>query len=260
LFESGTTSCFPISFSPVEALLSFAVIFFFSSKMKSLASLVLLLAVGVAAVRAENGVVDVHTGNANEYADEILKNLRVAMINTGLDPLMLPIKSLEFSKKVLGMELRGSAKVYDGYLKGLSTIHRTGLASMTQGANGTRIRATVGVNDLAGSYKASAKFMNIGPSFGVKIRMQAVGFTFEVEKPLAKDARPTLLNFAIVDLGAIETEIDGDLNILNFILNKFNNFVISIVKDVVALALGPPMKIILQEILNTVDLPDLTPQ
>jgi len=203
------------------------------------------------------GIVDVHSGNANDYADEILKNLRVAIKNTGLDPLMLPIRSFEFSKKVLGMELRGSAKVYDGFLKGLSSIHRTGLASTTKMDNGTRIRATVGVNDLTGNYKASAKFMNVGPSFGVNIAMQAVGFTFEIEKPLEKGARPTLHNFAIVDLGEIKTEIKGNLNILNFILNKFNNFVINIIKDVVALALGPPMKVILQEILNTVDLPEL---
>jgi len=225
--------------------------------MKSLACVVLLVAVGIAAVTAGDGIVDgivdVHNGNA----DEILKNLRVAMINTGLDPMMLPIKSFEFSKKVLGMELRGSAKVYDGILKGLSSVHRTGLASMTKGDNSTTIRATVGVNDVEGSYKASAKFMNIGPSFGVNINIESVGFTFEVEKPKAAGARPTLLSFAIVDLGKITTEIDGNLNILNFILNKFNNFVISIVKDVVALALGPPIKILLQEILNTVDLPDL---
>ena len=60
---------------------------------------------------------------------------------------------------------------------------------------------------------------------------------------MEKGARPTLHNFAIVDLGEIKTEIKGNLNILNFILNKFNNFVINIIKDVVALALGPPMKV-----------------
>jgi len=216
---------------------------------------ILLLVVGAA---VGDGIVDVHSGDANDYADEILKNLRVAMMNTGLDPLMLPIKSFEFTKKVLGMELRGSAKVYDGSLKGLSTIHRTGLASMTKADNSTTIRATVGVNGLVGKYKASAKFMNIGPAFGVNILTESVGITFEVEKPKAEGARPTLLNFAIVDLGQITTEIDGNLNILNFILNKFNNFVISIVKDTVALALGPPIKLLLQEILNSVDLPDLT--
>ena len=62
-------------------------------------------------------------------------------------------------------------------------------------------------------------------------------------KPIEKDAKPTLLSFAIVDVGEIKTEVDGDLNILDYILNTFNNFVINIVKDVVALALGPPMKV-----------------
>merc|ERR1712002_1264695 len=100
-----------------------------SLKMKSYAFVLLL--VTLVATGSADVDIEVHDGNANDYAGEILKNLRVAMKNTGLDPLILPIKSLEFSKKVLGMELRGSAKVYDGFLKGFSTVHRTGLALMT---------------------------------------------------------------------------------------------------------------------------------
>merc|ERR1712234_32486 len=74
---------------------------------------VLLLATGLTAVNAGfNDIVDVHDGNANEYADEILKNLRVRIVNKGLDPLILPVKSFEFSKKD-----QVEAKVYDGYLK-----------------------------------------------------------------------------------------------------------------------------------------------
>merc|ERR1712212_366206 len=162
-------------------------IFCLKSNMNSLAFL-LVLASAFAAANADIGDVigditdgiDVHNGNANEYADEILKNLRVRIINKGLDPLILPVKSFEFSKKVLLVEVRGSAKVYDGYLKGLSTIHRTGLADMTTNATHVRVRATIGVNDLCGSYKACAKFMNLGPSFGLNLAMESVGITFEV--------------------------------------------------------------------------------
>merc|ERR1712002_1072880 len=225
------------------------------AKMNSLA-FVLLLATGLSAVSAD--IIDVHDGNANDYADEILKNLRVRILNKGLDPLILPIKSFEFSKKVLLVEIRGSAKVYDGYLKGLSSIHRTGLASMQSNGTHNTIRATVGVNDLVGNYKASAKFMNIGPSFGVNIDMQSVGITFEVVQAIEKGSRPTLLSFGVVDLGEITTTIDGDLHLLNFILNKFNNFVINLVKDVVVTALQIPLKKLVQNILNTAELPDLT--
>merc|ERR1712198_323108 len=230
----------------------------FREKMNSLA-LVLLLATGLSAVSAGiEDIVDVHNGNANEFADSILKNLRVRILKDGLDPLILPVKSFEFSKKVLLVEIRGSAKVYDGYLKGLSTIHRTGLASMHQNDTHVTVRATIGVNDLAGSYKASAKFMNIGPSFGVKVFMESVGITFEVVQAITKGSKPTLLSFGIVDLGKITTELDGDLNILDFILNKLNNFVINLVKDVVVTALEIPLKKLVQEILNNNDLPDLT--
>merc|ERR1712228_173788 len=221
------------------------------AKMNSLA-FVLLLATGLSAVSA--GIVDVHDGNANEYADEIFKNLRVRILNKGLDPLILPVKSFEFSKKILLVEVRGSAKVYDGYLKGLSTLHRTGLASMSTNATHVHVRATIGVNDLVGSYKASAKFMNIGPSFAVNLAVDSVGIAFDVVQPIQKGSRPTLLSFGIVDLGRINAEVDGSLNILDFIINKFNN----IVKDVVVVALEIPLKKLVQDILNTADLPDLT--
>merc|ERR1712212_663737 len=240
-------------------------IFCLKSNMNSLA-FVLVLASALAAANADIGDVigditdgiDVHNGNANEYADEILKNLRVRIINKGMDPLILPVKSFEFSKKVLLVEVRGSAKVYDGYLKGPSPIHRPGLADMTTNATHVRVRATIGVNDLYGSYKASAKFMNLGPSFGLNLAMESVGITFEVVQATQKGSRPHLLSFAIVDLGEITTEIDGNLGILDFFLNKFNNFVVNLLKDFVVTALEFPLKKLVQNILDTVDLPDLT--
>merc|ERR1712002_1383227 len=152
-------------------------------KMNSVA-FVLLLATGLTAVSA--GVID---GNANEYADEILKNLRVRIVNKGLDPLILPVKSFEFSKKILLVEVRGSAKVYDGYLKGLSSLHRTGLASMSTNETHVKVRATIGVNDLVGSYKAAAKFMNFGPQFNILLGMESVGVAFEVVQPIQKGPR-----------------------------------------------------------------------
>ena len=60
---------------------------------------------------------------------------------------------------------------------------------------------------------------------------------------MQKGSRPHLLSFGVVDLGEITTELDGDLNILDFILNKFNNFVINLVKDFVVTALEIPLKV-----------------
>jgi len=225
--------------------------------MKS-AALFLLVAAGLSAA---NGFLIgdvVQGGNANDYADQLLKKLRVSILNKGLEPLILPVKSFEFFKKILLVEVRGSAKVYDGYLKGLSTLHRTGLASMESDGKNIKIRATIGVNDLTGSYKASAKFMNLGPSFGINLFMESVGIRFEILKSTEPGSRPTLLSFQVVDLGEIKTELDGNFHILDFVLNKFNNFVINLVKDFVIGIISIPLKHIVQNVLNTADLPDIT--
>merc|ERR1712243_508770 len=87
-----------------------------------------------------------------------------------------------------------------------------------------KVRATIGVNDLVGSYKASAKFMNFG----------------------------------VVDLGRTNAVVDGDLNILDWVINKVNNFVINLVKDFVVVALEIPLKKLVQNVLDTAELPDLT--
>ena len=54
---------------------------------------------------------------------------------------------------------------------------------MTKTEEGTRIRATIGANDVSGSYKASAKhYVNFETHFGVNIHMEAVGILIEVEQ------------------------------------------------------------------------------
>merc|ERR1712063_187782 len=126
---------------------------------------------------------------------------------------------------------------------------------MNTNATHVTIRTTIGVNDLVGSYKASAKFMNFGPSFGINLNMESAGITFEVVQATQPDSRPVLLSFAVVDLGEIKAVVD-DLHILDFFINKFNNFVINLVKDVVATALEIPLKKLVQNVLDTADLPD----
>merc|ERR1712002_23919 len=238
-------------------LFTFSISSLYEFKMNS-AALLLLVAAGLSAANGSLLGDVIQGGNANDYADQLLKKLRVSILNKGLDPLILPVKSFEFYKKILLLEIRGSAKVFDGYLKGLSTVHRTGLASMQSEGKDIKIRATIGVNDLTGSYKASAKFMNLGPSFGINLFMESVGITFEILKSTEPGSKPTLLSFQVVDLGEIKTELDGNFHILDFIINKFNNFVINIVKDFVIGIISIPLKKIVQNVLNTADLPDIT--
>jgi len=226
--------------------------------MKFFASVLLLAAVSAATVCADDVVTPGPKPTTNDWADEILKNLKAMIVETGLDPLILPVKKFEFSKTILGVKIAGEAKVFDGFINGLSTIHRVGEATKKTDEDKTiTVGATLAMDELTGQYKSEAKFMGFGPHFNIALGIKSIGVSFEVEKSADKDVRPQLLSFKIVDVGRITTEIDSDLNLLDWILNKFNNFVINIVKKYVSWALGPPMKILIQAILDRVDLPDL---
>ena len=62
------------------------------------------------------------------------------------------------------------------------------MKTRTENGNKTiTIRATVGVNDLTGIYKASAKFMGFGPRFNVKLGIDSIGCAFEVEQVSTPD-------------------------------------------------------------------------
>ena len=55
---------------------------------------------------------------------QLLKNVKAKIVAKGLDPLILPVKKFEFSKTIFGVKIEGEAKVFDGFINGLSTIHR----------------------------------------------------------------------------------------------------------------------------------------
>merc|ERR1711931_147811 len=80
------------------SLFTFAISSLYEFRMNSAALLVLV----AAGLSAANGLLFgdiIQGGNANEYADQLLKKLRVRILNQGLDPLILPVKSFEFTRR-----------------------------------------------------------------------------------------------------------------------------------------------------------------
>jgi len=178
-----------------------------------------------------------------------------------LDPILLPIKSFEFSKKISFIDVTGVVKVYDGYLKGLSTLHRTGQATFLQNNDVNpptiNVKATIGLRDLKGQYRAGAKFMNIGPQFKIELGVESVGIQFEILQKVVQGSKPKLLTFHVVDLTKVTAKVDNPISIFDWLINKITNFVIKWVKGVVMLVLEIPLKKLLQDILNNKDLPSL---
>ena len=68
--------------------------------------------------------IDVKDDASDAYVDALLANLRDYIASTpGLDPADLPEGEVSFSQEVGFITFHGSARVYDGFFRGLSTIH-----------------------------------------------------------------------------------------------------------------------------------------
>jgi len=62
----------------------------------------------------------------NSYVDTVIDNLHLQMVDSGLNNINLPDTCVNFSKRRLAVTWQGEAVLYNGLLKGLETIHRTG--------------------------------------------------------------------------------------------------------------------------------------
>ncbi|XP_035215793.1 uncharacterized protein LOC118189317 isoform X2 [Stegodyphus dumicola] len=147
--------------------------------------------------------------NADEYIDQILLNVRNYIRDNNLDPMALPDYVSNFTKEVMFVTVTGEAKMYDGWLWGISSIHRTDECDFNSNRTFISVSAHLGLNDLRLSYKGHAKFMSWGPSIIVGGKVKKVAFYFEIEQMNKKRAKPNLKEFEIVEMSTIWVELSG---------------------------------------------------
>merc|ERR1712241_268192 len=81
----------------------------------------------------------------------------------GLDPADLPDGEVGFSQDIGFITLHGSAKVYDGFFQGLSTITRNGDTSFSYNDDTLTLTANIGMGASKAGYSATAEFHGLGP-------------------------------------------------------------------------------------------------
>jgi len=193
-------------------------------------------------------------GNANAFLDQILSNARPT-IQKELDPVNLPDGGISFSKKILGITIQGGAQVTQGWLAGLSTIHRAGDAEMTNAGGAIIVDAELGLNDLRGHYRASAKFLNIGPETGATLTISYVSVALKVKQTFQPGAHPELLDFEITRIDKIDVKLESGLGPLDFILGGIVNLVSGLVKDLVVKIVNEPLKKLIGQKLSEITIP-----
>ncbi|KAG0727404.1 hypothetical protein GWK47_034711 [Chionoecetes opilio] len=139
--------------------------------------LVIVLCAGLVAAAPDKHA---REDSLNNYMDLVMDNLQVLMLENGLDPVMLPNTSTGFSDTVLGVVWHGEAKLYDGWLRGLASIHRSDNAELKKISEvGFGHPGRLATRRLKGHYACLAKFMGPGTTGDVLFVFLAQSFYFE---------------------------------------------------------------------------------
>jgi hypothetical protein len=198
-------------------------------------------------------VVVVKQGNANEYMDAVLENVRAYLVSNGYDNYTLPDQLEGFSEEWIGIEWHGEAELTQGFMSGLQTIHRSGDAFLSvNGDDGTiTLESTIEFFDLNAGYSMYVGFMGIGldakadveiSSLQIFLRARLVvtsGKAFEVFIDELNIAQPGLVTVHFDGLGPLDIIVDA----LGFIVgNVFGGLILNAVEgpiqDAIISALG----------------------
>jgi hypothetical protein len=92
------------------------------------------------------------TMNLNKIVDKVLDNLRVDIIERGKDRISIPDVHATFKKKVGFVTLKGEFEGENGWVKNLSTVHRTADAVVSSFGSGLSASCGFGLDDLEVGY------------------------------------------------------------------------------------------------------------
>jgi len=186
--------------------------------------------------------------NANEFIDSVLTAVK-AQFGTQLDPFHLPDEEIfHFGKKIGPIDLGGSAKLSNGTLKGLSTLHRIGDSTIATEEGQFTAHLEISLEKLDFLYHAEVEFLSIiHPKFEL---LGTVG-TLNINIALAVDGdgKPILKEFHVQDLvdvvihehglGEVDTLVDLFTNaFIQFFNPTVKSLLDSVLQPMIAGLLG----------------------
>jgi len=224
--------------------------------------LIFILILGISATFAENPVpfskivqeaalktdINLIRADASEWCDLFLSNVRQLILQLGLDRVLLPEIYHAFEKEVLFINWQGEFWMHDGWLRGLETIRRTGIAELHYENGEIVIAFEGGCTNPTLAYDGMAKFMGLGPHMTVRGSVSQVRVGFRIRFTLTPEVSIVLEKLDVTDTGSLSLDIKGLGIIFNYISEIIVGTVGNLVKDfVVNIFIGP-----VTDVINTV--------
>jgi len=185
--------------------------------------------------------------------DFMLEEFSNEMTAIGLDPHILPPKSHSFEKTTLFVRWHGSFKLYDGYVKGLSTIYRTNDASAQFVNDSLELVVNLGFDELEGGSSWSINFMNLEKTGGLHFQVDSVNLRLILVLSNATQP-PEVTELSIDSLGQLTTDIDG-LGSFDFLLEFLTNSFVNIFKVQLIELFQSDLRSLLNDHINKIKIP-----
>ncbi|XP_046650542.1 uncharacterized protein LOC124341645 [Daphnia pulicaria] len=161
-------------------------------------------------------------GNANAYLDEVLAELRQVLYQTpGVDPKTLPDAYTEISG--------GHAAIYNGWLIGLSSIHRSADATLDYAGRFITFNGSAGYTNMQAGYRVQVEVWGTGPDAEAFALIRSVDFFFSFKIDAITGA-VTVNDFNIYNIGQIDIEING-LAPFDWAFESIAELIIKTIKD-----------------------------
>ncbi|XP_015924650.1 mite allergen Lep d 7-like [Parasteatoda tepidariorum] len=188
----------------------------------------------------------------NDYVDGILRDLKEDK-EYFQDPYQIPEKHVEVSKKLIFVNYTGEARIFDGYIFGLSSLNREDDVIVDKKKK-THLKIYLGAGELKLQCSGTVKLMGHGPQVTINAVIKYVNMKLDIV-PTSNGTNPKIANFKIEDVKGSEVKVKG-LGPLNFFLNNYIKVIGTVFKNLVRNAVETKLKTFMDKKLKKYVVPD----
>lgn len=189
--------------------------------------------------------------SCNEYVDKVLNDAKQDK-EIFQDPYVIPEKSVGVSRKILLVNYTGEASIYDGYIFGMSTLHRDGDVVVDKKKD-THLKVWLGAGELSMKCSGKVKLMGHGPSVTVEAVIKYVNMKMDLVPN--ENSNPKVVNFKIEDVKGTEVKVKG-LGPLNFFMNRYIEIVGKMFHKLIQSAIEKRLKTLMAKKLKDYVIPE----
>jgi hypothetical protein len=167
------------------------------------------------------------TVNLNKIVDGLLDGLRTDIVEQGKDKISIPQIDKTFQKKVGFLKVKGEFIGEDGWVKNLSTVHRTADVVASSYGNLISVSCGFGLEHLEVGYdRYQAKFMRVGPHGKISGIIGKNSILINATLTLADHKCALTLNELVLNqFGGLNLKVTG-LGPMNWLFSRISTWIL----------------------------------